>query len=80
MGFLAYKRGGGGRLGGLGWCRKRGFREGAEGQKKGFKGERREREGRLMMMTDEDLREQKGRGSNREQIEVQERLSGSVVR
>jgi len=40
MGFLAYKRGGGGRLGGLGWCRKRGFREGAEGQKKGFKGEK----------------------------------------
>lgn len=34
----------------------------------------------MMMMTDEDLREQKGRGSNRERIEVQERLSGSVVR
>lgn len=31
-----------------------------------------------MMMTDEDLREQKGRGSNREQIEIQERLSGSM--
>ena len=28
------------------------------------------------MMTDEDLREQKGRGSNRKRIEVQERLSG----
>lgn len=40
MGFLAYKRGGGGRGGGLGWCRKRGFREGVEGQKKGFKGEK----------------------------------------
>ena len=33
-----------------------------------------------MMMTDEDLREQKGRGSNGERIEVQERLRRHVRR
>lgn len=38
--FWHISGGGGGRLGGLGWCRKRGFREGAEGQKKGFRGEK----------------------------------------
>lgn len=65
--------GGGGQLGGVSWFRKKGIR----GSDEGFRGEK---EKGLMMMTDEDLREQRRARKQGQRSEVQGRLRGRVRR